>query len=413
MTISVLENKNRDDSAWWQVSFWLALFATIIVASYALCVSGRFVWWLFDSSMPFIDIFIAPWVLIIPVTLLTGHIALGWRNISSFSANPSALFQYSLKILGATPLAEVDRDLHSRRLANVNEEIAIASSCPPVELYVLEDDEGINALTLGNAEIRAVCVTRGALRMLKRAELQAVLAHEYGHVVNDDVVRNMRLLRWLGALLPMGFEQPRYKALRTMKWCLLIGAPCLLVAWLFQLAGGIFENIGPWFAVVCLVCLLILVFHSVTPVWRLGVDITRSSQAGFTREREFEADAVAAQLTRDPESLASALRKIAGLHRRSPSSPRTTAMFAHLSIASGLFGTEQHRFATHPLLEERLRALGHPLTPEERKSMAENPETAGERYAAEVNAELGILYAAEAAPDSCSFDATLAPDGDA
>jgi Zn-dependent protease with chaperone function len=399
MKISVLKNKNRDDSAWWQIAFWLALIATLVVSSYAICVSGRFVWWLFDSDMPFFDILIAPWVLFIPVTLLMGHVALGWRNISSFSRDPSALFQYSLKILGAKPLPATNLDLHLRRLANVNEEIALASGCPPVELYVLEEEEGINALTLGNAETRAVCVTRGALRMLKRAELQAVLAHEYGHVVNNDVVRNMRLLRWMGALLPMGFGQPRYKALRTMKWCFFIGAPCLLIAWLFQVAGGVFENIGPWFAVVALVCLLILLFHSVTPVWRLGIDVTRSSQAAFTREREFEADAVAAQLTRDPQSLASALRKIAGLHRRSPSSPRTTALFAHLSIASGLFGTEQHRFATHPLLEERLRALGHPLTREEREIMAEDPETASERYAAEVNAELGILYAAEATPD--------------
>lgn len=400
MTISVLKNKNRDDSAWWQIAFWLALVATIIANSYALCVSGRFVWWLFDSDMPFIDIFVAPWVLFIPVTLLLGYVALGWRKLSIFTGNPSALFQYSLKILGAKPLPEASRDLYLRRLVNVNEEIAIASSCPPVDLYVLENEEGINALTLGSTEIRAVCVTRGALRMLKRAELQAVLAHEYGHVLNDDVGRNMRLLRWLGALLPTGFGQPRYEALRTMKWCLLIGAPCLLCAWLFQLAGGVLEDIGPWFALVALVCLLTLVFHSVTPVWRLGVDVTRSSQAGFTREREFEADAVAAQLTRDPESLASALRKIAGLHRRRDFSPRKTALFAHLSIASGLFGTEQNRFATHPLLEERLRALGHPLTPEERRNMAEEPETASERYAAEVNAELGILYAAKATPNS-------------
>jgi Zn-dependent protease with chaperone function len=397
MTISVLRNKNRDDSAWWQIAFWLALVATIIASSYTLCVSGRFIWWTFDSEMTFGAIFITPWVLLIPMTLLVGHVALGWRKISSFSRAPSVLFQHSLEILGAKPLDEAAFDPHLRRLVNVNEEIAVAAGCRPVELYVLETDESINALTLGNAEMRAVCVTRGALRTLKRAELQAVVAHEYGHVLNDDVGRNMRLLRWLGALLPMGFGQPRYKALRTIKWCLIIAVPCMICAWLFERAGGLSDYIAGWFAVAALVCILILLFHLVTPVWRLGVDVTRSTQAGFTRERELEADAVAAQLTRDPESLALALRKIAMLHRRSGSSPRQTALFAHLSIASGLFGKEQHRFATHPLLEERLWALGYPLTPEERKQREEDPEELVERYAAEVNAELGILYATEPA----------------
>jgi Zn-dependent protease with chaperone function len=395
----VLKNKNRDDSASWQIAFWLALAGTIFGSSYALCVAGRLLWWFFDDELPFTAIFTPPWVLFVPVTFVIGNVALEWRKFSSLSRDPAAHFRYSLEMLGAKPLPESSRDPHVRRLVNVSEEIAISAGCKPVDLYVLEE-EGINALTLGNAEIRAVCVTRGALRMLKRAELQAVLAHEYGHVVNDDVARNMRLLRWLGSLLPSGFGQPRYKAMRTIKWCLIIGVPCLLIALLFDLAGGILEDIGPWFALVALVCTLVVLFHSMTPVWRLGVDVTRSSQAGFTREREFEADAVAAQLTRDPESLASALRKIAGLHRRSESSPRATALFAHLSIASGLFGTEQHRFATHPLLEERLLALGHPLTPEERKIMAEDPKTATERFAAEVNAELGILYAAAPAPHS-------------
>jgi Zn-dependent protease with chaperone function len=397
MTISVLRNKNRDDSAWWQIAFWLALVATIVASAYALCVSGRFIWWMFDDEMTFGAIFIAPWVLLIPMTLLTGHVALEWRKLSSFSRDPSLLFQQSLKILGANPVVEAAFDPHLRRLVNVNEEVAIAAGCRPVELYVLETDESINALTLGDADMQAVCVTRGALRTLKRAELQAVVAHEYGHVVNDDVGRNMRLLRWLGALLPMGFGRSQYKALRTIKWCLIIAVPCTLCAWLFDRAGGLLENIGPWFAVAALVSILILAGHLVTPVWRLGIDVTRSTQAGFTRERELEADAVSAQLTRDPESLASALRKIARLHRRCQSTPRQMALFAHLSIASGLFGKEQHRFATHPLLEERLRALGYPLTPEERKRMEDDPEDIVERYAAEVNAELGILYATEPA----------------
>src|SRR5690349_21803331 len=75
-----------------------------------------------------------------------------------------------------------------RRLVNVVDEMAIASglSAPPV--YVLTRERGINAFAAGRSPNQAiVAVTRGALEQLSRDELQAVIAHEFSHIINGDI----------------------------------------------------------------------------------------------------------------------------------------------------------------------------------------------------------------------------------
>jgi len=65
----------------------------------------------------------------------------------------------------------------------------------------MPDESGINAFTAGTERWdTAICVTDGALRYLKRAELQAVVAHEYGHIVSGNVARNTLRLNRLAAV---------------------------------------------------------------------------------------------------------------------------------------------------------------------------------------------------------------------
>ena len=80
-----------------------------------------------------------------------------------------------------------------RRLVNVVDEMAIASGLPAPPLFVLTREPGINAFTAGHSPGSAVVVvTRGALERLSRDELQAVVAHEFSHILNGDVRLNLR-----------------------------------------------------------------------------------------------------------------------------------------------------------------------------------------------------------------------------
>ena len=97
--------------------------------------------------------------------------------------------------LGGTRLERDAKDPLRRRLHNVVEEMAIASGVPMPEVYVLEQEAGINAFAAGHtAANAAVAVTRGALERLNRAELQGVIAHEFSHILNGDMRISTRLI---------------------------------------------------------------------------------------------------------------------------------------------------------------------------------------------------------------------------
>mgnify|MGYP000278913191 CR=1 FL=1 len=103
-------------------------------------------------------------------------------------------------------LVESDTQDHQRRqLRNVVEEISLASGVPVPEIYVLEQEAGINAFAAGyTSSDAAVAVTRGALEKLSRNELQGVIAHEFSHILNGDMRLNIRLMGVLFGILVLG-----------------------------------------------------------------------------------------------------------------------------------------------------------------------------------------------------------------
>ena len=89
--------------------------------------------------------------------------------------------------LGGRKLDSDSIKLEERRLLNVVEEMAIASGVPVPEVYVLDREPGINAFAAGNTTSDAVIgVTQGTLQLLRRDELQGVIAHEFSHILNGD-----------------------------------------------------------------------------------------------------------------------------------------------------------------------------------------------------------------------------------
>jgi Zn-dependent protease with chaperone function len=99
------------------------------------------------------------------------------------------------RMLGGVRISPDTTDVAERRLLNVVEEMAIASGVPMPEVYLLEQERGINAFAAGhNPSDAAIGVTRGALDTLNRAELQGVIAHEFSHILNGDMRLNVRLI---------------------------------------------------------------------------------------------------------------------------------------------------------------------------------------------------------------------------
>jgi len=212
-------------------------------------------------------------------------------------------------------------DAHERKLLNVVEEMAIASGVPVPQVYVMDGEPGINAFAAGHsASDAAVSVTRGAMTLLTRDELQGVIAHEFSHLLNGDMKLNLRL---------MG---------------LIFGIVCLTVVGriLVQTRGK--KNPLPLLGLALII------------IGWVGVLFGRLIQAAVSRQREFLADASAVQFTRNPSGLAGALKKIGGIAEGSQLQSHRAEEASHLFFANGL-KSEFFGFATHPPLLERIRAL--------------------------------------------------------
>jgi Zn-dependent protease with chaperone function len=233
--------------------------------------------------------------------------------------------------VGGTLVPADVQDPLRRRLRNVVEEMAIASGVPVPEIYVLEEEAGINAFAAGfTPGDAAIAVTRGALELLERDELQGVVAHEFSHILNGDMRLNIRLMGVLfgimvisliGRLIVRGGYHTSVLTSRRDR-----GAPVVLI---IGLGLAILGGIGMFFA--------------------------RIIKAGVSRQREYLADASAVQFTRQSDGIANALKKIGGYSQGSLLKKTDPEEVSHMLFGTGskLFGM----FATHPPLVDRIKAL--------------------------------------------------------
>ena len=99
------------------------------------------------------------------------------------------------ELLGGRRVEPNPTEPDEQKLRNVVEEMAVASGMPVPEIYVLDNERGINTFAAGHTHSDvAVGVTRGCLKLLNRDELQGVIAHEFSHILNGDTRLNMRLM---------------------------------------------------------------------------------------------------------------------------------------------------------------------------------------------------------------------------
>lgn len=231
------------------------------------------------------------------------------------------------KALGARLVPPQTNEPRERLLRNVMEEMAIASGIPVPDLYLMEHERGINAFAAGYGTSDAViCVTRGTVELLNRDELQGVMAHEFSHILNGDILLNLRLLCWLGGIQAVG--QTGRGMLEGMRHTRGRGGGAIL------LAGFALYTIG-----------------------YLGHFLAQLIKCAVSRQREYLADASAVQFSRNPGGLAGALKKIGGLATGSQLVHPRSGEMSHMFFSNGISDAWLAALDTHPPLKERIRLL--------------------------------------------------------
>ena len=235
-------------------------------------------------------------------------------------------------VLGLHRARPVDFKTHPE-LYRILENISITAGLPMPRLYIIEDPAP-NAFATGrNAKHAVVCVTTGLLEILDRSELEGVLAHELSHIGNRDMLVSTV------AVVLVGF--------------IAILSDMFTRSMLFRGFGGDNDRGKAGGAIL----LFGLVISILAPI------IAQLLHFAISRRREFLADTSAALLTRYPEGLASALKKIGAYSRPLRTASNATA---HLFLENP-FGADRDTgqktpwivriFSTHPPVEERIQAL--------------------------------------------------------
>lgn len=253
--------------------------------------------------------------------ILYGAVAFsGVSNIFSFYFSDKV----ALKISGAKK-ADPQNETHRRAIRAV-ENMSIVARIPQPNIYII-DDPAMNAFATGRGpEHASVAVSTGLLNQLDKLELEGVIAHEISHIRNKDILLMTIVVTLVGVIA-------------------LISDLTLRGA--FRGRGNSNKKGGG------LILIIGIVFAILSPF------AAKIIQLAISRKREFLADASGAEITRHPQGLADALKKIS---QQGQKMKRAGTATAHLYI-SNPFGDEKKNrflgklFSTHPPIQERISAL--------------------------------------------------------
>jgi len=244
------------------------------------------------------------------------------------------------------------------QLVNVVEEMAVASGLPKPKIWIIPDSDP-NALATGHDEnTSSVAITQGLLDICSRDELQAVIAHEMGHIKNLDVRLMTQLAALVGAVTLIGDGISR-----TMFYG---GNPLGAIGGGGgRRSGGSRDEKGNGGGAILAILLVLWIVS-----WILAPIVMRLMALGVSRDREYLADAMSAQYTRNPVSLATALGKIEDADAPTKAIKGGAAQMCiadptgrHVNSKEGKIA---ELFGTHPpmaLRIARLKAMGYQTEP--------------------------------------------------
>ena len=320
------QHRVRRNTAWLVVLFSLAVISLIVMTN--LLVMMAFGYFnteqMSASGMPALQM---DWQTF--ATVGAGVVAVivvgSLYKIMTLSAGGKAVAES----LGGQLIPQNTRDPKQRKLLNVVEEMAIASGTPSPPVYLLADEQGINAFAAGFSPRDAVIgVTRGTIENLSRDQLQGVIAHEFSHIFNGDMRLNIRLMGVLHGILVLG----------------LIGYYILRPAAYSGHRRSSGKNAG---GIVALAIGLMVIGYA-------GTFFGNLIKAAVSRQREYLADASAVQFTRNPDGIAGALKRIGGLQYGSRVENPGAAEVSHAFFAQGVSSLMESLLSTHPPLKKRI-----------------------------------------------------------
>jgi len=237
-----------------------------------------------------------------------------------------------LAFSGANPIEKRDNPELFRTVEN----LAIRTGIPTPNIYIIED-ESMNAFATGFSPTdSAVAITTGLLKKLDKNELEAVMAHEFGHILHRDIrimliaVTMVGIIQLLAeVILRVVFQNIRAFSNGDEKkdsgQIIFVMIAAAVVIWLISFLGAIFV------------------------------------QMGISRKRELMADAQSANLTRNPTALISALQKISTDARveilDGKRSIAAMCIADPLETKSSFFDSLSGLFSSHPPVQERIEAL--------------------------------------------------------
>ena len=237
-----------------------------------------------------------------------------------------AIFQYyaagsvAMVMAGAHEIAKKDNP----RLYNIVENLSITTGLPMPKVYVI-DDKAPNAFATGrDPKHAAVAATTGLMDIMNDKELTAVMAHEMSHVKNYDIRVSMivfGLVCVIGLISDIAMRMMFYGSRRR-------------------------DNEGSPVGYV-----LILIAGILSPI------VAAVAQMAVSRQREYLADASAVNITRYPEGMIDALKKLQsqGAPMRSQNIA-AEAMYINNPLRKGFF---TNLFSSHPPIEKRIERLEH------------------------------------------------------
>ena len=278
-----------------------------------------------NANLPLIEIFKDLHNSYYPLIIIIFLFSIIWTIISFYSGQ-----KFIMSFANARP-ADTIQDKEIIRLV---ENIAITAGLPMPQVHIMYDNS-LHAFATGRDPNNAhIVLTTGIIDKLEKSELEGVIAHEMAHINNRDTRLMMILILLIGFftfvgsfIIRLGFGSSNRRSSRNSKG-----------------SGG---------------ALILIVIGIVLYVY--GIIVAPLIRLAISRRREYQADAKAALITRNPQGLISALRKISG-HSAIRSFQGKEIMSPMcignpLTNESSLFGFLSDITSTHPPIEKRIAAL--------------------------------------------------------
>ncbi len=296
------------------------------------------------------------------------------------------------EMLGGRQISPNTNEPNEKKILNIVEEMSIASGVPVPPVYLLDNEESINAFAAGFSTQNAIiAVTKGCVEQLNRDQLQGVVAHEFSHILNGDMRLNIRLLGLLNGILMIAM-------LGYALWR--IGISTGTTSRRSRDEKG---NPGAYIVIVGL---------ALYALGYIGVFFANIIKAAVSRQREFLADASAVQFTRNPLGIGTALAKIGGFSSGSRLQAPAAQEVSHFFFADGIKASFLGLFATHPPLLERIEQI----EPRIAKQIEKDADFSGaaEQFGTSSSSQFGASgFAGESKPEQSQTPLTPPSDSEA